>query len=547
MKGSCSGLHTGLRQQDTLFRHSAFSERIFRVATNQPSLLAMKDSSGVTLSVGELADQSKRIAGQLHKRSSGMQYIGLLLPTSVNAAVVSLAALSVDNIPVFLNYTSSKDSINHAIAKCEMRLIISSQKFLETLRLSFEAEILFVEDILNSSYPETAAAICPSPLEKNTFEGNGAYPNRPQSVNGTATVVFSSGSTGTPKGVVLSHKNLDSNANSVLKVLRVEDSDTILGSLPLFHSFGFLAAFWLPLYRNIPVVYHSNPMDAATIGRLVKEHQCTILFATPTFLQAYIRKCSADELKSLRTVITGAEKLTQRIANQFFDKFGVMPIEGYGCTELSPVVSINVPEFHVDVGKTYGKFGSVGKPLPGVTVKTVAPETGEELPTGHEGLLWVQGPNVMQGYLGEPEKTREAIHHGWYNTGDMAKVDEDGYIFITGRYSRFSKIGGEMVPHGGIEDEIHSILGVSETKVIVTAVPDSKRGERLIVLHLPIEKTPDQIIVGLRQRGLTNIWIPKSKDFYPIEDIPLLGSGKLDLKQVSELSLKLNASEQYQP
>ena len=263
-------------------------------------------------------------------------------------------------------------------------------------------------------------------------------------------MLFSSGSTNLPKGIVLSHGNLNSNIKSVTEVLDLGEEDRILGSLPIFHSFGFLATMWLPLFLNIPVIYHPNPLDAVNIGSLIRKYKCTILFATPTFLLSYIRKCSRTDFQSLRMVITGAEKLPPQIARQFFEKFGILPMEGYGCTELSPVVSINVPENLKNIGKSCGKEGSVGKAIPCVQLKIIDPDTHDELKANAEGLLLVKGPSVMQKYLNDPEKTNEVLQDGWYNTGDIAKIDErKGYLFITGRLSRFSKIAGEMVSHGG--------------------------------------------------------------------------------------------------
>ena len=518
-----------------------FHERVIRSAENQPSVLSITDSSGWKLTNAEFVHRSNVLAKKIECKTGGTEAIGLLLPTSCSAAVATLAVLTIAKIPVFLNYTSSVESVNHAIEKSQIRLIISSRQFINTLRFSVNSEFLFIEDVFESKSARNISGTEDVNISRASELRNKdrVLPGAGDSLDSTATIVFSSGSTGTPKGVILSHNNLNSNINSVIGALKVQEDDVILGSLPFFHSFGFLATFWLPLYYSIPVVYHSNPMDAGKIGELVAAHGCSILFATPTFLQSYVRKCSAIQFKSLRLVITGAEKLPRKTAELFFDKFGIMPVEGYGCTELSPVVSINVPETLEDMGTKCGKPGSVGKAIPDVEVKIIDPETKEELGPNQEGLLLVRGPNVMQGYLGEPEKTDEVLQDGWYNTGDIARIDGEGYVYITGRYSRFSKIAGEMVPHGGVEEEIHKVLGVSETRVIVTGVPDTRKGERLIVLHLPIKKTPRQIVDNLRKDGLANLWIPKSRDFFQIEEIPLLGTGKLDLKRVNETAIKL--------
>lgn len=328
-----------------------------------------------------------------------------------------------------------------------------------------------------------------------------------------------------------------------MKVFRLNPQDVIVGVLPFFHSFGFLATLWLPLLWEKRVVYHDNPIDAATIGDLVHRHQAAVLFSTPTFLQVYTRRCAPEKLASLRLVVTGAEKLREPVANAFAEKFGTVPIEGFGCTETGPVVSLNLPDDEDEFGKSCGRAGTVGKPIPNVVVKIVDPDSHTERAVGEEGLLLVQGPSIMHGYLSDPERTADVLKDGWYDTGDIAKVDEDGYITITGRLSRFSKIAGEMIPYGGVEDAIHAVLDCgSETKVVVTGVADAAKGERLLVLHLALDMPTTEIIQGLRANGIPNLWIPKPTAFHAIDAFPFLGTGKLDLKAVQTLADDLAAS-----
>ena len=286
------------------------------------------------------------------------------------------------------------------------------------------------------------------------------------------------------------------------------------------------------------VIYHPNPLDSEGIGEIVQKEKVTMLFATPTFLQAYARKCSAEQFSSLRLVLSGAEKLRPAIASKFKEKFGITPIEGYGATELSPVVSINMPSHKKRIGQAIGREGSVGIPLAGVCVKIVDPESRERLNTGEEGLVIVKGPNVMPGYLNDPERTKEVIEDGWYNTGDLGYFDKDGYLYISGRLSRFSKIAGEMIPHGAVEEEINKVIESNDNQLIVTAVNDEKRGERLIVLYVDLPVQVNDIITKMRDTGLPNLWIPKAKDFYKIDEIPVLGTGKTDLKKVRDLAVE---------
>jgi acyl-[acyl-carrier-protein]-phospholipid O-acyltransferase/long-chain-fatty-acid--[acyl-carrier-protein] ligase len=355
--------------------------------------------------------------------------------------------------------------------------------------------------------------------------------------NDLATVIFSSGSTGTPKGVMLSHYNILSNLEGIRQVIQFSPADRILGVLPLFHSFGFTGTLWLPLLAGFGAVYHPNPMDAKTIGETVHKHKATLLISTPTFYASYIRRCSAEEFATLRYAIAGAEKLREPIAQNFKEKFGLDLLEGYGCTELSPVVSVNVPDVTPNGERQIGnKPGTVGHPIPGVTVKIVDPETNQPLASDQEGLLLVKGPNCMLGYLGAPQLTKEAMRDGWYVTGDIASVDQDGFIRITDRASRFSKIGGEMVPHVRVEETINGILGSAASVVI--ALPDEQKGERLLAFYAQNGMSADQLWHQLNTSELPKLWIPKKDHLYRIESIPLLGSGKVDLKKIKEMAVE---------
>jgi acyl-[acyl-carrier-protein]-phospholipid O-acyltransferase / long-chain-fatty-acid--[acyl-carrier-protein] ligase len=286
------------------------------------------------------------------------------------------------------------------------------------------------------------------------------------------------------------------------------------------------------------VVFHPNPLEARAIGALVSQYAVTFLLATPTFLQSYIRRCSPEDFGSLQYVMAGAEKLPERVSVAFEDRFGIRPLEGYGCTECSPAVTVNTRDFRAAQFRQVGaKRASIGHPLPGIGVRIVDPETMAALPQGETGLLLVRGPNVMQGYLNRPEKTAEVLRDGWYNTGDIAAMDEDGFVRITDRMSRFSKIGGEMVPHIKIEDKLHEIAGATEQIFSVTAVPDEKKGERLMVLHtLPDEKLRE-CLVQLSKSDLPPLWKPRSDQFIRVQSLPYLGTGKLDLRKLKEIAV----------
>jgi acyl-[acyl-carrier-protein]-phospholipid O-acyltransferase/long-chain-fatty-acid--[acyl-carrier-protein] ligase len=360
-----------------------------------------------------------------------------------------------------------------------------------------------------------------------------------------ATVIFSSGSTGEPKGVMLTHYNIASNVEQLGQMFDLGPQDRFVGILPFFHSFGFTATLIAPALLGVGVAYHPNPLDAKPIGELVRRHRATYLMATPTFLQIYLRSCDAADFGSLQLVMVGAEKLPERLARAFEEKFGIRPVEGYGCTECSPVVAGNTRDFRAaGIRQVGSRQGSIGRPLPGVSVRIVSPDTGQPLPPGQAGLLLVRGPNVMRGYLGQPEKTAEVLRDGWYVTGDIAALDEDGFLQITDRLSRFSKIGGEMVPHGKLEEKLHEAAGATEITFAVTGVPDPRKGERLVVLHTLPEERLQEVLQQLPQLGLPNLWLPRPNQFFRVNQLPRLASGKMDLRAIRQLALRLVAEQQ---
>jgi acyl-[acyl-carrier-protein]-phospholipid O-acyltransferase/long-chain-fatty-acid--[acyl-carrier-protein] ligase len=371
----------------------------------------------------------------------------------------------------------------------------------------------------------------------------GSYEEKENALDSLATVIFSSGSTGEPKGVMLSHYNIGSNIEQMDQVFDLNRHDRFLGILPFFHSFGFTGTLWLPATLGVGVVFHPNPLDAKTIGPLVKHHAVTYLLATPTFLQIYLRGCAPGDFGSLRLVMTAAEKLPDRLATAFEAHFGIRPMEGYGCTECAPTVAVNAPDFRAAGFHQVGvKRGTIGHPLPGVCVRVVDAEnpwSGNPLPLGQTGLLLVRGPNVMRGYLGKPEKTTEVLRDGWYCTGDVAALDEDGFLQITDRLNRFSKIGGEMVPHIKIEEKLHELAAATEQTFVVAGLPDEKKGERLVVLHKLPDETLASCLEKLARSDLPNLWKPRADQFFRVEQFPLLGTGKLNLRKVKELAAQL--------
>jgi len=503
----------------------------------------VSDSIGQELTGGKLLTGSLLMRKTLRKLlGADEKFVGLLLPPSVGGVVVN-AALTLDHrVPVNLNYTVTAEVMQNCIDQCGIKKVITSRKFLEKLKVELKTEYIYLEDVKEriSTWDKLVSAAQAYGLPAFIIERIlGLTRIGPADL---ATIIFTSGSTGEPKGVMLSMSNISSNIDAIDHLFHLKPEDTMLGVLPFFHSFGFTVTLWAVLTLDTAGVYHFNPLDARQIGQLCQKHNVTIIMSTPTFLRNYLKRCEPEQFPKLELVITGAEKLPPDLATAFQEKFKVRPTEGYGTTELSPLVSVNVPDHRANGWMQRGtKEGSVGRPIPNTAAKVVDPETGADLGVNEAGLLMIKGPNVMQGYLNKPELTAKVLRDGWYSTGDIARIDDEGFITITDRQSRFSKIGGEMVPHLLVEQMLNKILATDaddqELKVVVTAIPDERKGERLIVVHKPLAKPMEQVVEEMHKSGLPNLWLPSRDSFLQVDEIPVLGTGKLDLKGLKSLAL----------
>jgi acyl-[acyl-carrier-protein]-phospholipid O-acyltransferase/long-chain-fatty-acid--[acyl-carrier-protein] ligase len=510
-----------------------------------PLRFMMADGKTPKVSFGSALVKSIFIARRLRSLIGEQQMIGLLLPPSAGGALTNYALMMLGRIPVNLNYTASSEVIASCASQCDVDAVITSKAFVERFpKLKIPGRSFFLEEALQA--PRLVEKLIAFALAWLTpqwllYRAIGARRSASKSaVDELATVIFSSGSTGDPKGVMLTHFNITSNIQQVSQVFMLGGRDKILGILPFFHSFGFMAALWMPAVNGVGVVYHPNPLDAQVIGELVGKYKVTFLIATPTFLQAYMRRCSPESFGSLQFVLVGAEKLPERVALAFEDTFGIRPLEGYGCTECSPVVTVNGRDFRAPGFRQVGaRRGRIGHPLPGVSVKVVDLDSGEPVAAGTTGMLLVKGPNVMKGYLGRPEKTAEVLHGGWYTTGDVAMMEEDGFLTITDRLSRFSKIGGEMVPHIRIEDKLQELAGLTEQVFAVTALPDEKKGERIVVVHTLAEQKLAPVLEKLAQCDLPVLWKPRPNLFFHVDALPVLGTGKIDLRGVKAMAAGL--------
>ena len=527
--------------------------QFLRSCRSARSRAKVADSVGMELTGGKLLAASIMFSRVLKRDflKPNEKFVGVLLPPSVPGVLANTAISLLGKVPVNLNYTLSDDVVNFCIREAGITHVLTSKKFLEKKPMTIDAQWIFVEDIkAGMSKVDKAVGAFSGFVEPVWLLERRLGLTKIKS-DELMTVIFTSGSTGEPKGVMLSHANVGANIHSADQLFQIADTDVLLGVLPFFHSFGFTLMMWLPLTLAPKGVYHFNPLDGRTVGTLCEKHKVTIIAATPTFLKQYLKRCTKEQMQHVDLAICGAEKLPASLAEEFFKTYGIYPTEGFGTTELSPLAAANVPDHRnnaAGTGQTGTRMGTVGRPVPNVAARVVDPDTGIDLGLNKPGLLHIKGPNVMVGYLNQPAKTAEVIRDGWYNTGDIAVIDDDGFITITGRLSRFSKIGGEMVPHIRIEEELMRLVEdpaaeEAEVRIAVTAVPDESKGERLVVLHRPLTKPIAVLLNGLSAAGLPNLWLPGSDCFFEVDSIPLLGTGKLDLRGIKKRAAELMGIE----
>ncbi|HEX8371154.1 MAG TPA: AMP-binding protein [Chthoniobacterales bacterium] len=467
--------------------------------------------------------------------------IAIVLPPGKGAVLANLATVLADKVPVNLNLTAGRASLESALARGDIEVAITAklvQKRFE--QIPWPKEVIYLEELLPKLKPQIIfwrifAAILPTGFLSWCID----LPRKGD--HNEAVLLFTSGSSGEPKGVALSHRNLLANVAQFSSMLDLPQHSTILASLPFFHSFGCTVTLWYPLIEGLRSVTYPSPLETAKNIELIEKHEVTLLCSTPTFLRGYIRKAKPEQLRSLDMVVTGAEKLPGELATAFEAAFQKPVLQGYGLTETSPAVAVNLhdpkPSRPNDSIQPSNRAGSVGKLLPGQAIRITDPETDAPLSLHDTGMLWIKGPNIFSGYLNDPERTAEVLHtDGWFRTGDLARMDDDGFLFIEGRLSRFSKIGGEMVPHETVEGAIVEALQIdssSDRTLAIGSIPDEAKGEALVLLTtVPIDSA--DLRKKLSDAGIPNLWVPKI--ISQVEKIPVLPTGKLDLAGVKELS-----------
>lgn len=500
------------------------------------------DSTGAKLTSRELLIRTLALRRYLLREvlDPDEKRVGIFLPPTVPAVATNLAISLADRVAVNLNYTVNSALLKQCCDKAGLRRVITSRKFIDKVGLDVGRPMVFLEDIRDRITLGDKLSALLSVKLRSAASLHRALGLAHQTHNDPVTIIFTSGSTGVPKGVVLSGKNITSNVIGITDTINLNADDVVLGILPFFHSFGYTIALWAGMSLPCAVVYHYSPLEARPIAKLAEDFKTTVLLATPTFLRSYLRRVEPEQFRSFNIVVLGAEKMPLGLADEYEQKFGLRPTEGYGTTELSPLVSVNVPANRATDGTAArAREGSVGLPMTDVQARIVSIDDDTPLAAGETGLLEIRGPNVMQGYLDQPDLTAEVMHDDWYRTGDVGFLDPDGFIHITGRMSRFSKIGGEMVPHIQIEEMLTEFAGMNEDgtlRIAVTAVPDTKRGERLVVLHTELPCGKQELSQKLSQAGLPNLFLPGEDSYIQVDAIPVLGSGKLDLKGMRELA-----------
>src|SRR6058998_236531 len=514
------------------------AEECVRGLKRRPFATAVIDGIDHTkLSRAKLLGASAALSRYLRKEFSD-ERIAIVLPASKGSMLANLAVTLADKVPVDLNFTMGRAANESCCKRANLRVAISATQFMERLKdFPWPERVLKLDELMPRMKGQIIfwliiSILAPARLLLRLLQIPKEGGHR------EAVLLFTSGTTGEPKGVVISHRNIVGNVSQFRQLLDARETDAILASLPFFHTFGSTVTLWYPLIEGVRIITYPNPLDAAKCAALIDRYELTFLLLRPTFLRLYLRKAEPEQLRSLRLIITGAEKLPLELATHFEERFRKKVFEGYGLTETAPVVSVNLPDPEPkrpgEQVQPSSRLGSVGRLAPGMAAEIRQPETDRRLSLHDTGMLWLRGANIFEGYLHDPKRTAEVLHDGWLKTGDVGRFDEDGFLYIEGRLSRFSKIGGEMVPHEAIEQKIIELLGLSgrdERPIAIVGVQDEAKGEALVLLSA-VDIDVSELRKKLQDAGVPNLWIPKH--IQRVEAIPVLASGKLDLKKCQQ-------------
>jgi len=488
----------------------------------------------VDKTTGKTVTYSKSLIASLILRSKFSKYekgfIGIMIPTSAGCALASVAALMSGRIPVMINYaTGAEVNARYAQKKCKFKTIITSKALLEKIGCPVIEGMILIEDIMQGiTTGDKLKAALKSLLPLSILLGTIHKGNE----NDAAVVLFTSGSEKDPKAVPLSHKNISANIDAFSDYAKISSEDKLLANLVFFHVFGLTVNLWVPFYHGMTSVTYANPLDFQTICKIAREEQPTLMVGTPSFFWGYLQKSEPGDFKTLRLMIAGADKCPDALRDGFKEKHGVTLLEGYGATETSPVISVNTLEFN--------RPGSTGKVLPNIQVRIENFETGEDCPAGVVGKVLVKGPSVMNGYYGDPEQTAAVLKEGWYNTGDMGYIDQEGYLWHAGRFKRFTKVGGEMVSLVKVENILEKYIPQGASCCVVE-VMDEKKGSAIVAtVSQEVNKTE---ILRKMMNDLPTIALPRH--FVTIEQLPMMGTGKIDFRSVTKMVNDIMASGKF--
>lgn len=530
-------------ERPALKRH--LGRECVRMLTKHPGHLQVIDRTAERRVVksGQLF-AAAAVLGKRIRATTPERRVGIVLPPGAGAFIANLAVLCAGKVPVNLNFTAGRGALEASLRMGGIKTVISAD-LMKTKVPNFpwpERTLDLRKEIAAAGGKKAilpwllAAWVLPNQWCASLL----GLPKRGDREE--AGLLFTSGSSGEPKGVVLSHRNILANCAQISSLSILPESAKILGCLPIFHSFGFTVTMWYPILRGCQVITVPSPLETRKMIDAIRDEEVTVFVGAPTFVRPVLKKAAPGELRSLDLLVTGAEKLPDDLYKSFLATFNIEILQGYGLTETTPVANINQPHPPIvtstsapQIGK---RSGSVGRMMPGMTARIVDPDTGRELPLTEPGIVCFRGANVFGGYLDDPEKTKAAFRDGWFVTGDLGRFDADGFLTIEGRLSRFSKIGGEMVPHGTVEQKIMEAFGWEATDappVFVVGVPDATKGEALVLLTTR-EVTAEELRAKLGEVGVPNLWVPKI--IKRVEKIPMLGTGKTDLKRCKEVALE---------
>ena len=530
------------QQRPELKSHLAYESFISLASRPRQELIVDRGLQGRPMKSGFLLAVSFMLSRRLTDWTSKTR-VGILFPPGLGAYIANLAVVLAGKVPVNLNFTLGPSSSVSCLQKADVDCLLTSERVQHKIPHFPWPEggiIDLVEEMKSMPKVKALALIswihlCPAKLLARILK----IPNEGGELE--AGLLFTSGSSGEPKGVVLTHRNILGNCAQIDATGLLPVSEKVIANLPIFHSFGFTVTLWYPLLRGCSVVTLPSPLEVKKVAEAIKADSATILIGTPTFLKPYMKHIEPELLASLKYVVAGAEKTPEGFADAWEARFGSVYLEGYGLTETSPVVSINTPSIPDGVNypgnSTEGsRQGSVGRMMPGHAARILDPNTMKDIEVTKVGLLMLKGPNIFRAYLGEPKRTAEVKQGEWFITGDLARFDEDGFLFIEGRLSRFSKIAGEMVPHGTVEDALikaYNLFDEEQPMIAVAGRPDKAKGEALVLLAA-MDLELEDVREKLNGAGLANLWIPR--EIKRVEVIPTLATGKLDLRQIQVLA-----------